>query len=386
MRCVLTGILLVVGLGGAGEIARGEEPPPPKIRRSYGDRVTLYQAPAQTPDPKAEEKAEPAASVRIPDSPIDMSPASTLPDQLAPATTPDNVLPPRDNRPRDRGRDEKPWSLQKEEPANKPTGWGWLADEIMKTSQPTSQESSADARYPGLRNPFADPEVDPYASSQRDDTTSDQGQTQERTSDGRENQPPAEEAGAPVVNPGAGWKPVGMDDRREAWDRSAPVDRDAGTGLATDSLSGLSFAAPNLLQTDPNRADEEDDRRREPGARELASPADRRALEQDRSLFRSTAAEGDSPAGLSGLGLRPTSMGNGLFTPVGTSASSPADPFGGLSPTPSFGTMSAVDIQPSLSAPAPVSPALSLPSQAPATPSLGGMGRELDNLPKTMPW
>ena len=377
----------MVGLGWAGEIARGEEPPPPKMRRSYGDRVTLYQAPAQAPDPKAEDKAEPAASIRIPDSHIDMGPPSTLMDELAPSTTPDNVLPPRDNRPRDRGRDEKPWSLQKEEPANKPTGWGWLADEIMKTSQPTSQESSADARYPGLRNPFEDPEVDPYASSQGDADAPNQGQAQERKPDGRENQRTSDESGTPVVDTGVSWKPVGLDDRRESWDRPESADRDAGTGLATDSLSGLSFAVPNLLQTDRNQTDEEADRqRRDPAARELASPTDRRAMDQDRSLFRSTASEGDSPSGLSGMGLRPTSVGNGLFTPVGTAASQPVDAFGSLSAAPSFGSMSAVDIQPSLGAPAPVSPALSLPSQAPATPSLGGMGRELDNLPKTMPW
>lgn len=353
------------------------------MRRSYGERVTLHQAPAPAPAPKAEEKAEPAASIRIPESPIDLGSSSSLPDQLAPTAPPVNVTPPRDNR----NRDDKPWSLQKEEPANKPTGWGWLADEIMKTSAPTAQESKVEARYPGLGDPFAESEVDPYADLQGEDNDSGRESPKETSSDRRETPRTKEESAAPVVATETSWKPVGLDARRESWDQPASPEREGATGLATDALSGLSFAIPNLLNGEQGRSDEENDnQRRDPDARALASPADRRILDQERSLFRPTSVERDSSSEWAGSSLRPTSAGSGLFAPVGASAGQAENVFGGLSPAPSFGAISAMEIQPSLSVPAPVTPSITLPSQAPTTPSLGGMGRELDNLPKTMPW
>ena len=372
-RFILGLSVLLLGLPGA-RVARGEDLPPPPMRRAYEGRVNLYQGEPTNREPK-----------RLS---ADQLKESTLPKESAApfADTPINLDIPRTGPPGDparrgeREREPKSWLNPKAEPEAKPSGWGWLADEINKS--PTTLDVEAD--------PFsdADPEDNPDPGQDPDkdepDNTREKKKAPEVWGAGRSGRGEQSLETTSEV----GWRPVQLDDEEGEQRRIEVAEEEGkGTGFNPDRATGFTFKAPDLVDVDANRlrGTEVDRTGREwsgeavpgqPGGPQDTAP---------RSLFRPV----DIPAERSLYTPAPdpyTPSAGRLATPsLSGSDGGGGNQWSPAGSTPSFSSLGAVQMSPSLSQPAPISSALTLPSQPPA-PSVGGMGRDLDVRPKTLPW
>lgn len=357
-------LIAVVVLAG---LVRAEDPPPPKVRRTYGERVNLQAAPSSQAQPP-----ENQSKVRLPAPTIPGGGSDNLVDQLSPNAMP-AMLPPPPSRP-DEGKD-KPWSMLDKDVEGKSSGWGWLADEVMKSGQPTTmpqqvQTEGADKHPWGLAQ---------EAEEQQEQAAPEKvGQVDEESLVKSQMEALGKDA--------AGWKPVeARPEQNTMW---SPAGTDSEPRNPRPDERNEDFSAP---ETPAMGASTLLDLPALPGGRDFGSsplavpgPNDRDELRRDRSLFTPSLSGTESSYTLPGLNPRSSTPESSLFTP----ASSPSG--GGSSvpgyAAPSFGSMSAVDIPPALSVPAPVSPALELPSAAASTPSLGSMGSEMEARPKTLPW
>lgn len=351
-------LIAVVLLDG---VARAEEAPPPKVRRSYGERVKLHET------KPSEAKPDEKANVRLPPG---TAPAGgdRLADQLTPNSMP-AMLP---SHPKPAGEDkEKPWSSLDKPEAAKPSGWGWLADDILRMTQTTATETRVEGQDEDKEEAWPDRNAETGSTA---GSAATQPVDEEALIKARMQEDPGASA-----NPG--WQPVESRRDTTGWTPAAEdLDqraRSAAAGMAEGPAFLADSALPKLSDLSPTafRAAELTPTPVAAGSEDLAA----RAL-QNRSLFTPGETAGEARFGRSD---RATTLEPSPFTPAASSVGGFPAP---AAPGTFFGSMSAVDIQPTLSIPAPVSPALELPSAAPSTPSLGGMGSEMDTRPKTLPW
>ena len=367
-RSILGLSVLLLGLPGA-RVARGEDLPPPPMRRAYGGRVNLYQGEPTNREPK-----------RLS---ADQLKESTLPKESAApfADTPINLDIPRTGPPGDparrgeREREPKSWLNPKAEPEAKPSGWGWLADEINKS--PTTLDVEEDP-FSDLED-REDPNQDKPDAAARDKKKDPEALGSLRAERGDKVRESAGEEG---------WRPVQLEDEEGEQRRLEVAEEEGkGTGFNPDRATGFTFKAPDLVDVDANRLrGTEVDRTGREGSGEAVpgqpgGPQDT----APRSLFRPV----DIPAERSLYTPAPdpyTPSAGRLATPsLSGSDGGGGNQWSPAGSTPSFSSLGAVQMSPSLSQPAPISSALTLPSQPPA-PSVGGMGRDLDVRPKTLPW
>lgn len=349
-------------------------PPPPKVRRVYSGRTTLVDPQAQPAQPVA------STSVRIPQaSAPGGSSMETLLKDSGPAPVPTTL--PAPNRPpttREEERKMKSWESPNEGDEPRSSGWGWLADDLMRTLQVTSAEDRVQGGEVDRLDPFSREEAD-ERMPRPDESEDGQPTTELRPVDGQSAAMTEEELVRAKLNQVSsstapeGWRPIGMDTDDRGWNPAggAAGDRDRYAAEAADR-SRSAYEAPSL--EDPTR------RWAAPGDNlsGLAAAPEARSDRSDGGMFKATAS--------SSLGAfdRSSARGSSLFDPATPSLGGGSSGLGFSTPTPVFGSMSAVDIQPSLSVGSSLAPALSLPSSS--TPSLGGMGSEMEARPKTLPW
>lgn len=367
--------LLAACWGAAMPVGWAEEepaPPPPKVRRVYSGRTTLVDPKAQPAQPVS------ASSLRIPLAP---APGGSSMDALlkdsGPASLP--VTLPAPNRPpttREEDRKIKTWEPPDDTGESKPSGWGWLADDLMRTLQVTSSEDRVRGEESARPDPFSREEAD-ERMPRPDESEDGQPAAEVRPVDGQSAAMTEEELVRAKLNEVSsstapeGWRPIGLALEDRGWNPAggAAGDRDRYAEEAADR-SRSAYEAPAL--EDPTR------RWSAPGDNlsGLAAASEARSDNADRGVFKAS--------GSSSLGAFEPSRGSSLFDPATPSLGGGSSGLGFSTPTPVFGSMSAVDIQPSLSVGSSLAPALSLPSSS--TPSLGGMGTEMEARPKTLPW
>ena len=349
-------------------------PPPPKVRRVYSSRTTLVDPKAQPTQPAS------SSSVRIPLAP---APGGSSMDALlkdsGPAPLPATL--PAPNRPpttREEERKLKSWETPDDTGEPKPSGWGWLADDLMRTLQVTSSEDRVQDNNSERPDPFSREEAD-ERMPRPDEREDGQPTAEVRPVDGQSAAMTEEELVRAKLNEVSsstapeGWRPIGMDTDDRGWKPAggAAGDRDRYAAEAADR-SRSAYESPAL--EDPSR------RWSAPGDNlsGLAAASEARSESSDGGMFKAPVS--------SSLGAfdRSSARGSSLFDPSTPSLGGGSSGLGFSSPTPVFGSMSAVDIQPSLSVGSSLAPALTLPSSS--TPSLGGMGTEMEARPKTLPW
>ncbi len=376
-RVMLMGLFCVA-------VAWAQEPPAPKVRRIYNARVNLQQ-PATAPVlPQEQEEVAGQASAGLEAAAPEAAPvvpAALGPERL-PATLPAT---PRENLSREKDQDDlDPRSILGSAPADKPSGWGWLADEVLKSSALTSgthRTASADSGEEDPWSPSGESSSGSTASSREKDLD------EERWS-ATENRGAREEAGRDPERPSeVAWRPLGWEDKRGVADPSLSMPEETGRGPVTGGLTGFTYDAPAQSLSERPLVDAYVEEAVRAEAMRPASRGEAGRMADGPGSFLDSRERFGSASGLAPLGhdSRPEP---GLFAPAAPSLG-PAWPSStpGLSaPAPVFGSLQAVELQPSLAVPAPVTPALTMPSPAPSSPTLGGMGSETEARPRTLPW
>lgn len=356
------GWLLLAAL--AAQAVPAEEPAPrARGPRYYDAQVEMHEMPLRVQPPRREEPVLPA----------DLGPAR-------PAAVFDNTipapLPPRMPNATDKQRDGKDWINRKsddgdKQDAGRPSGWGWLADDVLKAG---ARRASSTAFATAGEHPDGaradDPSAwDPETPGAGDDTrlsptggasTAAADAPRERDLRPLEHRPALDPMLAPNrdeadLRPRASvWEEnrmpeveVSLRESERAWELARPVEL---------SLAGVGQPAGPA-----------------PIAGVLERPSDVSQPLAPRARFSMTDAEG----GGSSVGAR-----SSLFAMPAAGVSLPT---AGLSDWGGVGS-GAVDVNP-----LPLQPVQSLPSLSVATPSvtpsLGGMGAEMDaTRPKTLPW
>lgn len=371
--------LLLVGVTPSTiEVACAEDLPPPKVRRTYGERANLSGTTTGPAEPASKSK------VRIPEQQIPGG-SSALVDELSgDAATP--LPPPREaNLPRTDKKD-KLWSMKEEAPEAKPSGWGWLADDILRATQNTATESMVrnrwdddgendldrDGQEDGTAKSDADGEKS--AADQSPQSTYTRPQTEEELVKARLNEFRSES------NPG--WQPVGADQDQNRWPSTADVQDDPRDRTA---LAGMSFVAPEVVREATRQSSPDVDAL----TRSSASPdylqnLNRLSEVNPQAGDRSAAGNSEALSVLPSYDQRSRGSEVGALNADATGSGSLS--YGLPAVGPSFGGLSAVEVPPTLGSAAPLAPALTLPSQADSTPTMGVMGSEMEARPKTLPW
>ncbi len=372
-------VLLLAGVvSPAFEGACAEDLPPPKVRRSYGERANLSGTTTGTAQPESPSK------VRIPEQQIPGG-SSALVDELSSGSA--APVPPTHeaNLPRTDKKD-KLWSMKDEAPEPKSSGWGWLADDIMRSTQNTTTESMVRDRWDDdlANDSYRDGQEDGSAKSdtEREQAAADPSpqstytrpQTEEEMVKAKLNEFRSES------NPG--WQPVGADQDHNRWPSTADVQDDPRDRTA---LSGMAFVAPETVREASRQSSPDvDDLTRSSASPDYLQNLNRLSEVSEPSISRGSAGNAAELSVLPSYNLRSSGTDVGALNAGGTGSGNFS--FGLPSAAPSFGGLGAVDVPPTLGSAAPLAPALTLPSQAASTPTMGVMGSEMEARPKTLPW
>lgn len=355
------------------------DPPPPKTRRIYSERATLY-------DPKASpSKSDSTTTIRIPMPTAPVDSGGGLMDDLG--TSPMPAMAPAPNRPPPTREDDKKnrnWSAPSPEKPDASSGWGWLADDLMRTLQATSAQDRVDGRDEMTRDPFAR-DQDEEAGRRETEQDAASPSALERTDDRPSSTLTEEEMVQAKLKEMSsesapeGWRPVGMDNDDRGWNPAGVTGERERSGGMADQIR-TAYEAPVL----------EDPTRRWSGPGENLARVEPESVarepRRDASLFRAPSEPGTFSASALGRASRTETRSTSLFDAPSTAPGAGSSGFGFSAPSPVFGSMSAVDIQPSLGSGSSLAPALPVSSSSATTPSLGGMGSEMESRPKTLPW
>lgn len=359
--------------------ARAEEPPPPKVRRTYGERAHLSGSTSATAEPEAKSTA------RIPKSQIPGGVSSPVGD-FESARAPALPMPVHDPAAERGEKNGKPWSMLDETSETKPSGWGWLADEIKRSAAESPNPARKNGEEPleedgeradpeNWNSPFqAEDEPDALARPEMKSATP--PMTEEEMVQARLKEFDTD------TNPG--WRPVGVEQDGADWPSAVEAKNDPRDRTA---LAGMAFQAPEAVQNPIRQnAPDVDALTRSSASPDFLQNINRLPTVDPNARPGESVRAAEDLSVLPTFNARPTSSSLGSLTEATPSAGAGGVSFGLPASLPALGGLSAVDVPPTLGSAAPLAPALGLPSQAASTPSMGVMGSEMEARPKTLPW
>lgn len=362
---ILAGVALSAAVGSAwaqGTDARSRPP------RDYNGQVQFHDVPLDVGNPleaKPLEPGQPVAPAAGPSAPTTPGALLNSPMGRPPLTTRGS-----DSR-RDAGRTGSLIPGADREEERPPSGWGWLADEILNKKKAPDGEaaSSEDPSKPTEGQP-GETSGTAVATNSRPEET-DHESAHRFAVDGRVFESPVVDRWA-VDDPG---REAAAQETDRVWPEESALD--AGLelwGEPGDSSPARESWAPSALPTKTH------DWTLSP-ANEPAAPEPERP-----SLMRGEAGRVSAPdPGLWAPGRgadRPS-----VLRPSVGSSSPESSPWGGLGSAGSLSPMSLEPVAPMGLSPTPNLVEPSSVSAASTTPSLGGMGTEAERArPKTLPW
>ena len=351
-RAILTGLILLLGL----PCGFAEDRPPPKVFRPYGARVTFHnqEAPEKPPVEDPKQDKEPSTIPMEFEKPLELQ-----------------IPTPRPPKPPKNGPDREAHTRGTSIKEDKGSGWGWLADEVQR--QPTNNATSYSDADPDATDDWLSPEQDGGLTNgwSREDTSP-------RNEIGTEGSSNSLFMSSPVAvlqdNPG--WRPLETESLTMADSERKPRPPGEASDFGSEATPWESPFSPvdpwRTEQAEPTRAGDA-----------LERPTEKEDVRRS-AFFREDEGVPSDYGALPGLARPDESARANLFSDPGAGT---AGSFGGLPSASTFGSLGAVVIQPSISAPSALSPSLALPSQmSTERPTLNEMGTEGHSRPKALPW